>query len=1336
MYASPAIPILIQRLYLLLALAGVPLFAWQQQRADPDLPVAWAATWACTVSAGLMLGLSCTPLRRRRWWGTAVFAHMEYLSLFAYLSAAYSGFPWLLALNAFLVFLMLFMALGDPRQLRLHSLLTPVLALVLALATSQLNVMERVYLVSITGFIAVAGYSSRMHAIRLHTRALELQAAYEENARLLRAVVESSADIIYGLSSSYVVLSCNQRFQQVFRELHGCEIQPGDNLVQVLARERKASHFLELYDRALAGTPVTEHTELEFPDGTRYYEFSVSPMSSNGRVEGISVYVREETQKHHMLKQVKISEERLNAAINGSRSGIWDWNLRDNTVYYSPFIRNMLGYSDAEMPDEIAPWLTLLHPADLHMVVNAFKQHVEGLIPEIDLRYRMQHRDGSWRWIHSRGSAMRNPSGSAYRIAGTIKDVTSQLLRDQLFESIMQSSPAGIALLHAETGPEDESLRFRCGMLNPAAIRLLGRPAAELLGKTAEEIVPLDAPRLMPILRAAYAQDQPSELEFESVRPGIVQWFNVSIVRLGERDLLLNFWDITSRKQAESALRTSESLLRTVIDNSPDWIFVKGPDHRYLLVNEGFAAVHGLKPEAMIGRHELELDFGDRFSNLDPDSRRPVFWTEDEQVFQTGQPCIVKERDAGFTGRQVSISAVKIPLFGADGQVWGLLGFIHDITQHKRTERELQKLSLVASQTDSGVVITGPAGRIEWVNEAFTRMTGYELQEVLDRKPGSFLQGPDTDPETVRYIRECLRRQESFSLEILNYHKNGAPYWIAMNVTPVFDEDGKLERFIAIENDITAQKEAETRLIQAKQAAEETARLKAEFLSMMSHEIRTPMNAVIGMTGLLQETPLSEEQKEYVEAIRFSGDNLLTVINDILDFSKIEAGKLELEEQPFMLGAMIEDVLELFLARAVEKGLELALDLDPELPAAVSGDPTRVSQILVNLLNNAIKFTDRGEVVLRVAARSMPPGQCMLTLSVSDTGIGIPPDKLSRLFKSFSQVDASTTRRYGGTGLGLAITRQLTELMGGQISVQSHPGAGSVFTVQLPLALPSGPVLPMQQRAQRLQGVEVLLADDHDTNLSILSKQVSHWGMVPLAYRSPAAVLADRERLQQVPVAILDMQMPDMDGCSLAAELHARYPHMQLILLSSIGMPAPAACRRRLSAQLTKPARQQQLLSALLRALPGGEDPQAEPAGQPLRQWSSFPSLRVLVAEDNAVNQKVALRILEKLDIHADAVANGQEAVQAWGIKPYDVIFMDMQMPEMDGLEATRFIRQREQPGIHTIIIAMTANAMTGDRERCLDAGMDDYISKPVKIEFVQESLLRWFRTAAVPGGV
>ncbi len=549
----------------------------------------------------------------------------------------------------------------------------------------------------------------------------------------------------------------------------------------------------------------------------------------------------------------------------------------------------------------------------------------------------------------------------------------------------------------------------------------------------------------------------------------------------------------------------------------------------------------------------------------------------------------------------------------------------------------------------------------------------------------------------------------------------------------VVERTRKLEeknRHLAAE--IEHRKKVEAELVNALDAAEEASRAKSRFLSTMSHEIRTPLNAVIGMTGLLLESELNEEQRDYAETIRISGENLLGVINNILDFSKIESGKLELEKQEFNLTDIVEDVMDLLSAKATEKNIELIRDIEPDVPQSIISDPTRLRQVLVNLVNNALKFTEEGEVLVHVSLLEKKDGVLTLQFDVKDTGIGIPAEKLETIFESFSQADSSTTRKYGGSGLGLAISKRLVNLLGGDIQVRSQVGKGTTFSFTIK-ALPGKTETLKRPSLEALKGKKALIVDDNQTNLLILGKQLAGWGIETYRADSPKKALELLDQGIKPDFAIFDMHMPGMDGLQLTKEIKSReeWKSLPVIMLTSLGETPAREYQWLFAAYMIKPVRQNRLLKSILEifSIPTGNIHLAHSS----RKSTGFRhnrKLRILLAEDNPINQKVALRQLKKLGYQADVASNGLEAVKAAKQIPYDLILMDVQMPEMDGIEASRTILQwyqENRPEQRPVIIAMTASVFTDDKKKCLDAGMDDFLSKPVELSSLEEKIIAHF---------
>ncbi len=626
-------------------------------------------------------------------------------------------------------------------------------------------------------------------------------------------------------------------------------------------------------------------------------------------------------------------------------------------------------------------------------------------------------------------------------------------------------------------------------------------------------------------------------------------------------------------------------------------------------------------------------------------------------------------------------------------------------------------------RSPSGIYQTTLDGRLLDCNAAFAGILGYaSRQECLAK---SMVEHYSTAADRGEFVTRLMTENSLSDFENKLVGQDGRPVWVLETATLLESGNGESSIIEGTIIDITQRKEAEDALRFAKHTAEEANRAKSEFLANMSHEIRTPMNGIVGMTELALGTELTAEQREYLETVRSSADALLDIINDILDFSKIEARKLDIDTIDFDLRYMIDDTLRSMAPRAHAKELELACQISPDVPLALRGDPSRLRQILVNLIGNAVKFTETGEVVIRAECRPPEDRQVVVTFTVTDTGVGIPREKHGRIFEPFTQADASTTRRFGGTGLGLTISARLAALMGGGISVESEVGHGTQFQVNLPFEIGVEVAAPEGRRELKdLHGLDVLVVDDNATNRRILEGILTGWGMRPTVVDGGLAAIAALNHAlatgKPFPLALIDFQMPDLDGFGLAEKIKER-PELattMIMMLSSVGHRGDAIRFRELgvASYLTKPVRQSVLLDAILAVLEGmGSPPDHKVLVTRHTLNEARRSLRILLAEDNAVNTQLVTALLGKRGHTVVTVGNGREAVAAVAEGAFDIVLMDVQMPVMDGLEATGAIRKIEKvTGDHVPIIALTAHAMKGDREACLAAGTDGYLSKPV----------------------
>lgn len=789
---------------------------------------------------------------------------------------------------------------------------------------------------------------------------------------------------------------------------------------------------------------------------------------------------------------------------------------------------------------------------------------------------------------------------------------------------------------------------------------------------------------------------------------------------------------IAEREQIETDLRQQRWFVRTVIDSVPTLIFVKDREGRFTLVNRAVAEFLD-RPEAeIIGRTVRELGFAsDAVVAIEREDR--AVWRLPEQRSP------VEESYPGTEGKLRWLQTIKRPLLDQEGKMTHLLGVSVDITDRRQREEELRRAEAFLNSVIQNLPITvfiKDAKDLRFVlwNKAGEQVTGYTNEEMLGRTDADFFP-PEVAAQYIVNDREALQRGRVIDIpDEKLVTRDGATRVMHTRKIPICDERGEPLYLLGIAEDITERKRANEELRQARDAAESANRAKSEFLANMSHEIRTPMNGVIGMTHLLLSSGLNDEQHDYAKNAHRCAEGLLTIINDILDFSKIEAGKLNFEHLHFDLREVVESSLDMVVDAAAAKSLELGALISPKVENELRGDPGRIRQVLLNLLGNSVKFTHAGEVSLNIQQTDETDTEVSLHFEVSDTGIGIEPEAQSRLFHPFSQAEKGTTRRYGGTGLGLVISRQLVQLMKGDMGVRSEPGKGSTFWFDIKLEKQPPEVRQLHKRRTNLKHARVLIVDDNEMNRTIVGQHVASWGMenasVASGKEALETLLSAANSQEHFDLAILDLQMPEIDGLALAERIKndGRLGQLPMVLLSSLGQTVPAAELRKLgiTASLTKPVKQSDLYDCLATALQGESGTafraRKRAREEPPQTKTARPPIRILIAEDNPVNQKVATRTLQKLGYESDCVGNGQEAIAALESILYDVILMDCNMPELDGYEATRTIRGRadlRQP----YIIAMTANAMVGDREKCLAAGMDTYLSKPLREQDLDAAL-------------
>ncbi len=811
-------------------------------------------------------------------------------------------------------------------------------------------------------------------------------------------------------------------------------------------------------------------------------------------------------------------------------------------------------------------------------------------------------------------------------------------------------------------------------------------------------------------------------------------------------------------------VRRAEARVAAISDSSPVGLFTEDLSGAVTYANEASSAILSLTSGEIIGRGYAEA--------ILPTERVAVLAANQEAM--AAQMPVDRIVPVGTGQGPAAWVHVRSKPMWFDDRVIGYVGSLQDVTEERRSQEALsaaaRRLQAIFDATAEGIIVADAAGAIESMNPAALRIFGYEADELFGRPITTILPEIRADGlfEDLARLTTVARASESsgrrrdrttvpIDLAVSSMELGGVPTFIATVGDISLRQEAEAERSgylaeletakAAIERSAAELARSMEEIAESREKAEGATRAKSDFLATMSHEIRTPMNGVIGMIGLLLETPLNAEQREYATTVKSSAESLLTIINDILDFSKIEAGRLTFEPLPFDLRTAVEETVDLMAARAAEKGLRLAARFAPGTPRHLIGDVGRVRQILLNYTGNSIKFTGEGHVLIEVSCDQLTPTHAHLRLAITDTGIGVPPEQQDRLFRKFSQADASTTRKYGGTGLGLAICKQLAELMGGEVGLSSTIGQGSTFWATIQLEL--DPAASAQPSHPALSGVRTLLLDSNPMQRLILAEQCGEWGMridtADSAARALEVVVRATGLGDPYQLIIVDQGATPTGAAEFALGVKAlgstgTGPVMLLMSDGGTRGRAEQYASAGFAGYLARPIRSGTLADTLetlvaprCEVRPPTIGP-APTANQPAPATAA-PLRLVLLVDDNVVNQKVGAKMLEKMGCRVDVASNGLEAVEAWARVPYEIVFMDCQMPEMDGYEATGEIRRREPPGSRIPIVALTANAMQGDREKCLEAGMDDYLSKPIKPEELRAALARWPAPVPVQAG-
>ncbi|MCO8120377.1 PAS domain-containing protein [Stieleria sp. TO1_6] len=922
------------------------------------------------------------------------------------------------------------------------------------------------------------------------------------------------------------------------------------------------------------------------------------------------------------------------------------------------------------------------------------------------------------------------------RLFGISRDISEQRhlgrsLRDSeaVYRSLVESLP--LCVLRKDA-------RGRLQYANELACEVMGVTAGEIIDKTDFDLFPAD-------LAKKYLADDRQVMETGKLHHNVERHQgaggkqkHVEVWKAPVHDasgavvgIQVMFWDVTDQKNTEHQVEYEKFLLSILLDTVPDSVYFKDLDSRFIRLSRSCATKLGLEdPRDAIGKSDA--DFFGRAHARDA-------LADERRIIETGEMIQAKIEYETYLDRQPTwCSTTKVPLRNQSGEIVGTFGISRDVSEQKLAEQELSRerdlLKTIINNVPDLIYVKDRAGRFITANAALVELLGLQsADEILgktdyDFSPAELACNYVTDDQNVmRTGQPLFDREES--------HRGDEESALCLLTTkvPLRSSDGEIIGVVGIGHDITERKKFEKEMIAATEIADKANRAKSDFLANMSHEIRTPMNAIIGMTDLVLETRLDANQRNFLSMVQESGEALLSVINDILDFSKIEAGKLEIDCQTFDLRESLGDTMKTLGLKAHSKGLELAFRVDPACPHYVVGDSGRIRQIMINLVGNAVKFTERGEVFVQVELLSLTDDDVGLEISVRDTGVGIPEDRCKAIFEEFEQADTSVTRRFGGTGLGLAISSRLVELMDGSIAVESEVGEGSKFIVSIHLKpAPEGTETLATNGTVFVGGSKVMVVDDNTTNRKILQEMLTNWGMVPVLARSgeDALDLLRKAEGEDEPCKLIisDVHMPEMSGYEFIEQVRgdAGISETPIIILTSGTRDNDQSLQDRLdiSERLLKPVKQSELFDAIVRTLgvTSPEDDTSFEFDDPSEQLRR--KLNVLLAEDNAINQKLAIGVLSRFGHQVTVANNGAEAVQAVGEGDFDVVLMDVQMPVMDGFAATKVIRKNERgTGRHVPIIAMTAHAMKGDREQCLDAGMDEYIAKPIRIGTLKEKL-------------
>ena len=1115
-------------------------------------------------------------------------------------------------------------------------------------------------------------------------------------------------------------------------------------------------------------------------------------------IQGIGTDVSERVIAEQLKEEAILTSS---YAMTYGRMGSWKLDFLTHQLELSKELLSIL-----EIDAKESKTISLDEYLDKHVMVEDQAVVIEELTKalynrsnknyEANFSYRLITEKGNVRYLFTKGKLIDDTSGF-----GISQDITQQKEAEQALLKSEQSFR--LLAEHSEDIITEHLPDGTVQYISPSVQTVLGYQPEEILRSQVMNFFQNEDLKnsLQDKTTLILPYSDPLTLRYRiAKKDGDYIWLESIIKPVKENDIIVKLIstsrNITERKKVESEreqliveMQQSEELLRSVINSSPDWIYIKDLEFRYLLVNQAYADAMQLAPQEFVGKNDLDIGFPEELVKGNPLKGIRGFWNDDSDVIESGKAKFIPDEPSEIDGVPQVLSVVKVPLRDAESNVWGVLGFVHNITELKKVEESLRRkdqlLQAVAEATHQLIInnnledaigesvqllgikmqvdavsvyknVLDPHNR-KWLNnrisqwnnfddklaqsetagQRFPLTEGSDIMESLLKEDIYCAHTKDIIDSSLREHCEAMRMKSLAVIPIFTLHH----FWGFVSVSDcnserewTITEFSILQSFALTLAAAIERKQMEEELVQAKEMAEMANIAKSEFLANMSHELRTPMNGIIGFTDLVLTTELQKSQREYLSNVKKSAYGLLDIINDVLDFSKIEAGKLTIDRTLFRLDELVEETMDILTVKAFEKNLEMICHVEPGMPSQFNGDPVRIRQVLVNLLGNAIKFTTDGEILVSLTKaggiyRKSDEQYLDIELSVKDTGIGISREKLAKIFESFTQADSSTTRKYGGTGLGLTISKSIAELMHGNLTVKSESGQGSIFTLHLPLEVVNE--YPQISSKHKLPFKNVLIVDDNQTSSWQLQHIFNYFRIdAEIADNAKDAIqMIGRVKKSGKPfeLIITDYHMPEMDGVHLIKEIRKKIPGVELpaiLMLSSLekNLFQHEAEKTGVFQILTKPVKLYELYGMLCSLLMTGKQATRATSAVPVIKKFGESTL-VMVVEDDPINMMLITEVLRKMGFQILKAENGRRAIEILPLHQPELIFMDVNMPELDGFATTRLIRQMPEPHCNVPIIALTAEAMQGDKERCIEAGMNSYVSKPFRLEEIESVL-------------